>query len=95
MEHAAWAHATARGWTIGNDRLQLELQRTSTGGVAVTSLARIGGSGARAPRNWAQPGAAAGPWIRRAGEARFGPPERHGMPLAGSESVELPAVASS
>ena len=90
MEHAAWAHATARGWTIGNDRLQLELQRTSTGGVAVTSLARIGGSGMRAPRNWAQPGAAAGPWLRRAGEARFGPPERHGMPLAGSESVELP-----
>ena len=90
MGHAAWAHATARGWTIGNDRLQLELQRTPTGGVAVTSLTRVAAGGMRTPRNWAEPGAAAGPWIRRAGEARFGPPERHGMPLAGSESVELP-----
>ena len=90
MGHAAWAHATTRGWTIGNDRLHLELQRTPTGGVAVTSLTRVAAGGMRTPRNWAQPGAAAGPWIRRAGETRFGPPERHGMPLAGSESVELP-----
>ena len=94
MGHAAWAHATARGWTIGNDCLRLELERIPSGGVAITSLTRVSGSGARAPRNWAQPGMAAGPWIRRVGEPRFGPPEHAGMRLAGGECDELPGRAA-
>ncbi len=89
MGHAAWAHATARGWTIGNDRLHLELERAPAGGVTVRSLARVAGSGVRAPRNWAHPGAAAGPWVRGRGESGFRRPESAGWRLGEGSAVEL------
>ncbi len=89
MGHAAWAHATARGWTIGNDRLHLELERAPAGGVTVRSLARVAGSGVRVPRNWAHPGAAAGPWVRGRGESGFRRPESAGWRLGEGSAVEL------
>ena len=89
MGQTAWVKATARGWIIGNDRLRLELRRTDAGGTTVASLARTADTGSRAPREWAHPGAATGPWVRSDGESGFRPPERIGFRLSDADTVEL------